>query len=418
MNRTTEAITGLAIGVAATVLNRLRLPSSSSDTMYAEDGARFLHDALVNGPVALVTPYAGYQHFVPRVSAFVISSFAPVTTWANAMIWTACAVVGVIAALVWWSTATLDLPLVSRLALAAIPVLAPVAGVESIGNIGNVHWYFLYLMPWLLVTRPGGRTLSVLVAAVTFVGVITEIQTLLLAPMAAYLLLKGRPQRLTGIAYGLGAIVQTLTYLTQGRSGGAGYPGPTAVLRGFLFNGFLGGASAHVGVNRQIVNAAGWTVIALACALLVAVTVGLLVQQPGLPRALAVVLPIAAIGSWSIAHIYNNYPSLNFESGPFKLARWGTASAMLLWALVPLAFGTVDRRWLQWASAVGLVALMGSSFVVPNSRHGIYWHTEIRRAQVECRTTAANTARVKTLPPDWYFEIPCSALRRQSQTGS
>lgn len=405
-----ESLVGLGVLAAASVLNWLRLPAHSRDTMYAEDGARFIQDSINLGWSALLTPYDGYQHLLPRVVAHLVTRLTPPEQWAMAMSFGGCVVVGLVAAIVWWATATMDLTTTTRLGLVAIPVLSPVAGIESIANMANVHWYFLYAVPWLLLARARNRALAALAFLVMLVAVLTEVQTVLWAPLAGVLLMRRREHRAGVLGWILGAAIQTASYLLQGRSGAADRPPFEAVWHGSVFNSFLGGVSAHVGLNQKLVALVGWWAVLAMCIVMVLTCWVLLRRASGDVRLLAFLLPLVAFGSWALAHYYLNYPALNFIDGPFKLARWGTGSAMVLWALVPLAFGSLQRRWLGSGAVLVFVALMAGSFVVPNSRFGVYWQPELAKAQQTCQAGTAGEVSIETLPADWYLDLPCSAV--------
>lgn len=410
MRRSANLITGLALLLGGCVINWFRLPANSHDTLYAEDGSLFLRDALVDPWGTLFAPYDGYQHLLPRIATNLVAHLFPPEQWANAVSMSACLIVGAIAATTWWATSSLPITAGARLGLALIPVLSRVAGIEAIANVSNVHWYCLYLIPWVLTCQIKNRFIGVLAFTIALVTTCTEIQTGLFTPLAAWVFLRGK-SRYGAWGWALGMAIQLASYLFQGRATGAEHPTPMEMLRGFLFNGFLGGVSAHVSANRLTVERAGWFALATVCAVLIlACVVTIMRSRHSTLISLAISLPTVAACSWALAHYYLNYPALNFASGPFKLARWGTASAMLLWALVPLAAGTSTRAWVRRLAVVGLVATMAGSFVVPNSRSGTYWRPELAKAVDYCASSGADAVTLNILPADTTAEYPCEAL--------
>ena len=148
--------------VLASALTWLRLPAAARDTFWAEDGHQFvadwLHDA---GPATLFQGYGGYLHLLPRGITWLVVEFVPVDAWAFATTAAACVVTGGVAALVFVFSQDVVAASVARIGLALVVVLTPLAGMEILGNVANVHWYLLYLTPWLLLATPRSRVGSV-----------------------------------------------------------------------------------------------------------------------------------------------------------------------------------------------------------------------------------------------------------------
>ena len=206
--------------ILASVLTWLRLPAAGRDTLYAEDGSQFVNDWASNGSWSvLLRPYAGYQHLIPRVASGLIAWLVPIDAWADAMIAAAAAVVGVTAGLVYvLSRAVVSSPM-ARLGLAAVPVLVPLAGVEVIDSLANVHWYLLYLTPWLLLAMPRERATALGLAFVALVAALTEPQTVILAPLAVWVLVRDPRSRVIVLGWALGVAGQIITFVWRRASG-------------------------------------------------------------------------------------------------------------------------------------------------------------------------------------------------------
>ncbi len=72
-----------------------------------------------------------------------------------------------------------------RLVLAAVPVVLPLAPVEISGNVANLHWYAMALVPWLFSYRARTWWGSGVVALLTLAATLTELQTVLFLPLLA-----------------------------------------------------------------------------------------------------------------------------------------------------------------------------------------------------------------------------------------
>ena len=146
---------GLALALAGVLVILLRLGwSKPLDSVWAEDGAVFLAGALNDDLVgAVTTTYADYLHLVPRLLAE-LAALAPLE-WAPELLSVLGATVVVLCAfIVWWASAAhLPDPRL-RGTLAAVVVLLPVVGYESLANLAYVSWFMLFASFWLLLWRP------------------------------------------------------------------------------------------------------------------------------------------------------------------------------------------------------------------------------------------------------------------------
>ena len=136
------------------------MPTAVAGWLYAEDGRSFIGDWLgtnepIKGDLSLLwMPYAGYQHLIPRLASGLVTALVPPAGWALAVNAIACLVVGSVAGLVFVFSRDVISFLPSRLVLGMLTVMAPMAGLEALGNLANLHWFLLYLTPWLLLATP------------------------------------------------------------------------------------------------------------------------------------------------------------------------------------------------------------------------------------------------------------------------
>ncbi len=411
-------------GVAA-IVDYLRLPTAARDTLYAEDGRTFLGDWLTAHSIdVLVRPYAGYQHLLPRVAGGLVTGLLPVSWWANAMTLIACLLVGGSAALVYvFSRDVVSAP-IARLGLAAITVLTPLAGVEAVGNMANLHWYLIYLVFWLLLAIPRSRAGGVLMVVLALVTTLTEPQCAVLLPLAVYVFVRRPASRPVVIAWLVGVLLQLWTYLSHPRVTGAGFPPLDSAIKGFLVNAAMSnGYASGERLGRVIASLGWWTAWAALVGLLAFAAYA--IWRGRTPVRIAVVGALyASAASWLGSFYINDNPAYfygaltNEQLTHLLLVRWGTAAAMLLVSVVPLAAGVLiersPRRWPFAAGIVGLMVLvMGASVVSPsNGRAGVPWDVALTAASDECRSTPTLvTIRVPTYPAGWPVPVPCSDLR-------
>lgn len=144
-------LTAAATVLAAAVLLALRKPwALHTPQLWAEDGAVHLHDVDLWGWHALLMPYRGYLHVLPKLIAWIAEHMADVAHWPGIYNWSAFAFTLVVAARM--LSPRLDLPGKPWLALAV--VLVPNSG-EVFLTITNLHWIadLLLIQQWLLA-RP------------------------------------------------------------------------------------------------------------------------------------------------------------------------------------------------------------------------------------------------------------------------
>lgn len=205
-----------AVLAGASVTAWLRLTAVTRGTIWAEDG-KYLNDALVRrGLGDLLRPNGGYLQLVPRVVAALVLALAPVTQFALALTAAACLTAGVCAAVVYVCSSAVTSSTLARAGFASVTVLAPMLPVEVLGNMANIHWFFLWAAPWLLLYSPRTRAGAAALGAFALVGALSEIQVLVALP----LVLVDRRNRLKWVVAGglaLGGAAQVATTLLNPR---------------------------------------------------------------------------------------------------------------------------------------------------------------------------------------------------------
>ncbi|GAA4473330.1 hypothetical protein [Phytohabitans houttuyneae] len=200
-------------------LGRVRGPGAGAlDTVWAEDGANFLHDAANMTPWdASTTPLNGYYHFFPRLLAE-ITTLLPVSAWAvsNALL-AAISTAGLALIVYAASGAHLRHPVLRM--LVAAPVVAQWAtNGEIVDNVATLQFPALYALFWVLLAvqvRRAGKVAAPVFALVVALST-TLALTLLPLAVARAVLRRDRAGVLMAVAIALGVGVQLYTYLTGG----------------------------------------------------------------------------------------------------------------------------------------------------------------------------------------------------------
>lgn len=399
--------------VLAAALHVARLPRVAWDTMYAEDGWLFIHDA-ATGWTWWTEPYAGYLHVLPRAVATAVTTLLPVDAWAWGMTIGAAGIVGLVSATAFAAARTVDSSLPVAIFAAAVPVLVPVAAIESLANVGNSHSFALYGALAAVLAAPRTRLASWAFGLMALLFALTEVQTGLLIPIAWGWLLatRDRWRVLTVASLTTGVALQFIALLAIGRGSGGDRPTAVEVVRGWLFDGVVGSFLARVGPVRTIVETCSWwalACVAISWVLLVIVT---LRNRPA-TMVLSLSLVLASFGSWAASHWINAFAAVNFDVGPYKMVRWGTASALLFLASMVVVATSLERdvpRARTWVRLVlvGVVLVQLLSFQLPTSRTGVHWKPEV----AEARSTCAMSAKEVRIPvlPDGAVDLPCDRI--------
>ncbi len=315
---------------------------SHLDHVWAEDGARFLVDALSKPfAVNLVTPYAGYLHLVPRLVAQVVA-LLPLGSAAAGLAVLAAAIRAGIAVFVFAASGGYLRAWWLRSGLAAGVVVLPAANGEALNNIADLHWFLLFGAFWALLWRPVGRWRTALATTVVFLSVGSSVLALGLLPLA---LIRGMSRawrdRVVVVGFGLGAIAQVGAMLTghprndSVRPFNPGQAGLTSLLRGPLMT-FTGPDPVP-----WLVRSFGYwpAALALACVLAIAVA-GI---RGGVAASRLVV--IAALGAAALALFVQLY--VNWSPGLRVVRvseRYSTAPCLFLLAALAVGLDAWPRH--------------------------------------------------------------------------
>jgi hypothetical protein len=339
--------------------------------LWAEDAPIFIKEGFELGAQAIITPYAGYLHAVPRILVYVCTWFRPVMATPHAFVWlttfatvTSCMYLYVIAARY--------LPRAGAYLIGLSPVLIPHNG-EAWLNITNLQWVLapvLIAMIWDCMQRTDTRLIFGRCVAIGLLS-LTGPFSILFSPVAALGImahLKWSGKRictlplLVVMACGL---IQLVTLMTSPPN----HPAAHAAIE-YLHFGW-GGAFFHYFVLDFVladrwINGLGKWMFYVSFALFAAV-LACVAALPGKWRTACVIAFALAIVFWMLGVVRSDAPELP--------VRWSGVSArytfvpliLCMWTFVIVA--TKSRIALARYGAALLLLLMlvnsASRFAVP-----------------------------------------------------
>jgi hypothetical protein len=406
-----------------------RLPEVTRGTLWAEDAAVFLAETISIGPwQSIIEPYAGYLHTIPRTISGIAYTAGPIEAYATLVSFLSCAVVAAISVGTYFLSGQLFRHRSYRLMVALIPVLLPVGPLEVLGNAANLHWFLLWLCPWLLLYKPRSRVGQAVLFTATLAAATTEIIVGIFLPLAFWMLVKRKnyaaPAALVaGIGFQFLATMADPRYAETPRLDSMP---PLSVVYGF----FLQAVGSIWETDPRAMALDIVTFGAFAVAVPTAIFVGLLayILAAGQPRwkvAGACAAAAAAI-CWGAATVLNPSPEFDFAGfsredwlSSFTFFRYAAAPAMFLLVLVPIACavaedqGVIARNRARYlAPAVMAVFLSTSYFQATTAREtGPEWSAGVRAAAEQCTAEPAPAeAIVAVTPTPWQVALPCSLL--------
>jgi hypothetical protein len=408
--------------LAGTLVAFSRISPIARGTIWAEDGAVFLQDALNRrGILDVFAPYQGYLHVVPRTAAKFVVRFFSIDDFALAVSFLSCLLITLIALMVFHCSRALTENIYIRLAWASITILVAPGALETQGNLANIHWYLMWLVPWLLIKPAQTRPEGVLMFVVGALASLTEILTLMFVPLFLYRLkdkslLPARLGLLVGIA------CQIVTTLSYPRSA----PHEPANLVSIAEGWFLNSSSAVVfGTSSQIfMNILNFGMLPMILAALpfVIVFAYLLMRGTAQVRVMAVSFVAASVGAWSAATIFNFSDAFDYSNfdgtqwRAFLLGRYSTLPSMFLLALLPLLAVACEKLSKPAASSVlaSLMVLQCLYFFPSDAfrQNGPLWAEGVETARHACVDDPTRTElAVGTAPGAWKVQVSCNDLR-------
>ncbi|QDZ16415.1 hypothetical protein [Humibacter ginsenosidimutans] len=157
--------------VVGFLLAYFRLPPSSSEHMWQEDGNVFLAQAMQHPfLVALFEPYAGYGHLVPRLVAALADLF-PLVHAPRVIAVVMALFLAALAAGIFFLLAAHLRTITARILVWCLVVAAPVAGLEIALSAANAQWYLLFGAFIAVFARREGVVATAISAAILIAAV-------------------------------------------------------------------------------------------------------------------------------------------------------------------------------------------------------------------------------------------------------
>ncbi|MFJ6671892.1 hypothetical protein ACIQMJ_12360 [Actinosynnema sp. NPDC091369] len=409
--------TGYALGFLGAVGFLLLIPAGRSrlDHLWAEDGARFLVDALTRPAWSnLVTPYGGYLHALPRLVAEPVALLP--LEWAAAGFAVSAAVLRAAVALITFAASGAYLRWVPlRFALAALVVVLPAGNSEPVNNMTNLHWFLLYGMFWALLWRNAPR---VPVALFVLLAALSSPLALLLVPIA--LLRSALPRKEVPVAFLAGALAQGVVMLFAERNPYShDAVDPVQVVLASVLRVPVVAFTGSEQVARIYPEQGNLPVVAAVLAAALPIAAGLwwadragrLVASLGVALS-AIVIVVSLTANWAAV--------LQVQQPDVVLAgqRYSIAPCLFLFTAMAVGLAAVpagQRRRLAVMAARSVIAFVVLVSVSQHLREpevvltGVPWGDSVARARAQCGE-GAPAGRLDHEPETWYFDLPCRYL--------
>jgi hypothetical protein len=413
----------LAFVAVATALQFAREAAVSAwNTIWAEDGAIFLADALNHPALSkTLTAYGGYIHVLPRVVASVVAAF-PLQDAAMLFALAAFTTASLLAAFVFFASATVIESIPLRFALSALVVLLPAEGAELLGNVTNIHFYLLYGCFWAFVWQSDSTAAISSRSAVAATSALCDPLSAIYLPLAIWGAVKRRTRRglVVPAFYTGGLAVQALAILASGTHPQRGtrfffHDVPT------LFSLRVTG-SLLVG-DRYIDNL--WFRFghrfSYSTVVIVAALIGLALIRLDRRRKMfvAICAGYAVFLFWF--YLYSR-GSAGMRPG-YNAATWHLAGArytlvpilLLATALLVFADGAVrgsGARWVQAAVVLAVAGLIAANFPLKSERSlGPRWTPELRTARSRCAHRSSAPVHILVAPGPFAFFVKSTCAR-------
>ena len=180
--RRTAILVTVFVGLVVIQLARL-WSSHPLNSLWGEDGFIFLKDAMQKGFwTSIITPYNGYLQVSSRIVAEPVSRL-PVDWFAPAMAVSGAVIVAGYVFVIWRASAAHIRTTYLRATMAALVVLLPIVGVETLDNVVNTIWFLFFLSFWILLWRPATIAGASAAALLLFLAAVSNGGTLILLPL-------------------------------------------------------------------------------------------------------------------------------------------------------------------------------------------------------------------------------------------
>ncbi len=219
--RSTVLPAAAALGLIAAGISLLRLwlgnRSAITEVLWAEDGLFPLCIHKADFLTCTTQPFAGYLLFLPRTLAWPVS-LMPIEQWALTANLIAALLAGIAAFLTFAFARQFGLSNFVATALALLPVIAPMSGLEAINSVGSSYMLLLYVATLGIVFGQTSRGWWWILVVLALISALTIPSTMVLLPVVLVQFLRGRmPRTWAGLVAGalaVGLLAQAWTALT------------------------------------------------------------------------------------------------------------------------------------------------------------------------------------------------------------
>jgi hypothetical protein len=436
-----RALVCAGIAVLCIAIQLARMWSSVPlDSIWAEDGGTWLPDALTRGVLdTLTTTWNGYLQTSSRLVAEPVSHL-PIAWFAPAMALSGAAIVTGCAFLVWRASAAhIENPYL-RAALAAVVVLLPVVGAESLDNVTNSIWFLLFASFWVLLWRPATFARAAAAGGFIFVVALSNSAIVVFAPLWLLRLIAIRDRRdaaiLIGFAIGT-ALQLAFSWNAPAEGEGGGFNLFTfsphwdwslvpayaqrivgGALGGQWINGFLW---VHLGTAQEVVMGAALVLFA-----------GFSLFGPSRTRVVVPITIAASLGLFLVLGYHRWFPLGMLFTWPHGTSSANAAHYMITPTLLLLSalFVQLDARprlvsagaWDKLLVGTVLVLFVAAlaSFDVSDrtSRGSPTWSEALDAGRATCAHTNVAEVALPIAPRstlgNYQAHFPCSELAQSS----
>jgi hypothetical protein len=395
---------------------------AATNTVWAEDGAIFYQQSRLNGFFhTMTTPYAGYLELGPRLLVQ-LTRLAPMSDASAVIALTGAGGIALVCCYVFHASRGILPPVWSRMLLAAVIILLPLATGEILDNDVNIGWWLFFAAFWALVTRPRTRTDAVLAGLVCFVATATEPLVALLIPLAIVRVLVVRTdlrQEASVIGFVLALVYQGIGIMTA--------HGPST-LATVTAHGTARALGLRVGwgwltgndLSNHLIHsshAAVWE--ATGYLVLLAIVVGALLLRDRATTFFVVTAVGFAVLTFVVPVIVRGVGPSWGGQPLYVGSRYSATPVLLLWSAVlaeALYLSRALRRPLvRCAPALVCLLLLAPVWVLDfrpaNLRtSGARWNQQVSSAVARCRARPEGSGSVQISPPGWQVVLPCKDI--------
>lgn len=411
-------------GLAALVL--WRSTPSPMRRVWAEDGPIFLQAAILDSPWHnVLSPYAGYAHVVPRLVAEVVVALPP-TSWAAAIALASAAIRVALVVVAWYATRE-HIPSAGwRYVLAIAALIMPVAQLETLDNLANLHWFLDWAAVLCAMWSPPTRRGAVVRCAVMALAVLCD--PLAAAVVLPILVVRALRRRTTAelIALGVGLLASAIQFIVvlgaRAQRAAHGDLTPLEMGRSYIGRVVFGAFSGSDLASAVYPVTVGFA--AVTCLVLALTARGIVFRGPqrslaAVCTATSVVLYVAVtFGLSDRAAALGMVPGAELVVG--AMPRYTVVAALLLLTAVVSGASVVarDRRaaiaWWVCGGLLGAWYVVGVVTAVGDFEltSAPPWPVAVEAARVACVQGALGEISVPVEPAQWPVMVPCSMLER------